>query len=147
MRGKCLRPILPTSYPSHRRTCTTGEDPARVTRLSEQANRRDSAPTLVSPQAGMAFGCLCWLIYCWLERIYVEEVAVTKRLIDIDDELLASAQEAAGQDSIKGTVTEALNRLVAQQHRREQYLRESWAQLGDALADLEDDDVMRRAWS
>ena len=72
---------------------------------------------------------------------------MTKRLIDIDDELLVAAQEAAGQDSIKGTVTEALNRLVEQQRRREQHLRESWAQLGEALVDLQDDDVMRRAWS
>jgi Arc/MetJ family transcription regulator len=77
----------------------------------------------------------------------VEVVVVTKRLIDIDDELLAAAQHAAGQDSIKGTVTEALNRLVEQQRRREQHLRDSWAQLGDALADLQDDDVMRQAWS
>jgi Arc/MetJ family transcription regulator len=76
-----------------------------------------------------------------------EVVAVTKRLIDIDDELLAAAQQAAGQDSIKGTVTEALNRLVAQQRRREQYLRDSWAQLGDAMVDLQDDEVMHRAWS
>lgn len=72
---------------------------------------------------------------------------MTKRLIDIDDDLLAAAQEAAGQDSIKGTVTEALDRLVAQQRRREEDLRASWADLGDALLDLQDDDVMRRAWT
>lgn len=72
---------------------------------------------------------------------------MTKRLIDIDDDLLAAAQEATGQDSIKGTVTEALDRLVAQQRRREEDLRASWADLGDALLDLQDDDVMRRAWT
>lgn len=72
---------------------------------------------------------------------------MTKRLIDIDDELLAAAQEAAGQDSIKGTVTEALDRLVAQQRRREEHLRASWADLGEALADLQDDEVMREAWA
>jgi Arc/MetJ family transcription regulator len=72
---------------------------------------------------------------------------MTKRLIDIDDDLLEAAQRAAGQDSIKATVTVALNRLVAQQRRREEYLRDSWARLGDALVDLQDDDVMRQAWA
>jgi Arc/MetJ family transcription regulator len=71
---------------------------------------------------------------------------MTKRLIDIDDGLLAAAQEAAGQDSIKGTVTEALDRLVAQQRRREEHLRASWADLDDGLADLQDEEVMGEAW-
>lgn len=72
---------------------------------------------------------------------------MTKRLIDIDDGLLAAAQDAAGQDSIKGTVTEALDRLVAQQRRREERLRASWADLGDGLADLQDEEVMGEAWA
>lgn len=72
---------------------------------------------------------------------------MTKRLIDIDDELLAAAQQAAGQDSIKGTVNEALDRLVAQQRRREEHLRASWADLGETLVDLQDDEVMGRAWT
>lgn len=72
---------------------------------------------------------------------------MTKRLIDIDDGLLAAAQDAAGQDSIKGTVTEALDRLVAQQRRREERLRASWADLGDGLADLQDEEVVGEAWA
>lgn len=72
---------------------------------------------------------------------------MTKRLIDIDDGLLAAAQEAAGQDSIKGTVTEALDRMVAQQRRREEHLRATWADLGDGLADLQDEEVMGEAWA
>jgi Arc/MetJ family transcription regulator len=37
---------------------------------------------------------------------------VTKRLIDIDDELLALARELADAETIKGTVEEALRRLI-----------------------------------
>lgn len=37
---------------------------------------------------------------------------MTKRLIDIDDELLATARELADAETIKGTVEEALRRLV-----------------------------------
>lgn len=72
---------------------------------------------------------------------------MTKRLIDIDDELLAAAQQAAGQDSIKGTVTEALDRLVAQQRRSEEHLRATWNNLGELLVDLQDDEVMCQAWA
>ena len=37
---------------------------------------------------------------------------VTKRLIDIDDELLAAARKASGASTIKATVEIALRRLV-----------------------------------
>jgi len=37
---------------------------------------------------------------------------VTKRLIDIDDDLLAEARELADAETIKGTVEEALRKLV-----------------------------------
>jgi Arc/MetJ family transcription regulator len=37
---------------------------------------------------------------------------VTKRLIDIDDELLAQARELVDADTIKGTVEEALRKLI-----------------------------------
>ncbi|MEA1902504.1 MAG: type II toxin-antitoxin system VapB family antitoxin [Actinomycetota bacterium] len=37
---------------------------------------------------------------------------MTKRLIDIDDDLLAQARELADAETIKGTVEEALRRLV-----------------------------------
>ncbi len=37
---------------------------------------------------------------------------MTKRLIDIDDELLAMARELADAETIKGTVEEALRTLV-----------------------------------
>lgn len=39
---------------------------------------------------------------------------VTKRLVDIDDELLEKARAVAGAGTIKGTVAVALQRLVDQ---------------------------------
>ncbi len=37
---------------------------------------------------------------------------MAKRLVDIDDDLLERARSAAGSDTIKDTVTKALQRLV-----------------------------------
>lgn len=72
---------------------------------------------------------------------------MTKRLVDVDDDLLRAAQALAGERTITGTVRTALELLVSQHESAEQDLRERWAALGDALADLQDDDVMSRAWS
>lgn len=72
---------------------------------------------------------------------------MTKRLVDMDDDLLNAAQAVAGERTIKGTVKKALELLVSEQHRTERDLYERWHELGDALADLQDDDVMGRAWS
>jgi len=49
-------------------------------------------------------------IYTTLCRVYTSNV--TKRLIDIDDELLEMARELADAETIRGTVEEALRRLV-----------------------------------
>lgn len=67
--------------------------------------------------------------------------------MDVDDDLLSAAQQAAGEKTIKVTVRRALELLVAQSGRREDDLRRRWADLGDGLADPQDEDVMRRAWS
>ena len=40
---------------------------------------------------------------------------MTKRLIDIDDELLEEARRASGEDTIRATVELALRRLVDRQ--------------------------------
>lgn len=72
---------------------------------------------------------------------------MTKRLVDMDDELLVAAQRASGESTIKGTVQRALEILVAESLRSEAELRERWASLGAGLADLQDDTVMRQAWS
>lgn len=72
---------------------------------------------------------------------------MTKRLVDLDDELLSAAQAVAGERTIKGTVKKALELLVSQQLRTEHDLHERWSELGDVLADLQADDVMGGAWS
>lgn len=72
---------------------------------------------------------------------------MTKRLIDIDDELLAAAQEATGEQTLKGTVRHALEEVVAVHRQGEEELRGRWSDLADVLADLHDPTVMDRAWS
>lgn len=72
---------------------------------------------------------------------------MTKRLVDVDDELLIAAQRISGENTIKGTVQRALELLVSQGGQREAELQRRWEGLGDALADLQDDAVMRQAWS
>lgn len=72
---------------------------------------------------------------------------MSKHLVDVDDDLLATAQAASGETTIKGTVHRALELLVTENRRREEGLRARWAALGDSLADLQDDEIMSRAWS
>lgn len=72
---------------------------------------------------------------------------MTKRLVDVDDELLQAARAASGEPTIKATVQRALELLVAQRGLQEAELRDSWAALGTSFDDLHDDAVMRRAWS
>lgn len=71
---------------------------------------------------------------------------MTKRLVDMDDDLLIAAQAVAGESTIKGTVKKALELLVSQRQWTERELHERWSELGDALTDLQDDSVMGRAW-
>lgn len=72
---------------------------------------------------------------------------MTKRLVDVDDELLVAAQRISGESTIKGTVQRGLELLISQGSQRETELRRRWEGMGDALADLQDDAVMRQAWS
>lgn len=72
---------------------------------------------------------------------------MTKRLVDIDDELLDDALRLSGEPTIKRTVHRALELLVAERRRSEAEIRRQWAELGDALDDLQDEDVLRQAWA
>lgn len=72
---------------------------------------------------------------------------MTKRLVDIDDHLLAQAQQAAGTVTIKETVNMALARLVEHDRRTEVEVRRRWARARHALQDLHDPEVMGEAWS
>lgn len=71
---------------------------------------------------------------------------MTKRLVDVDDELLSAARRASGDATIKATVHQALELFVAEHRRKEDDLRERWAALGDVFDDLHDPEVMRGAW-
>jgi Arc/MetJ family transcription regulator len=59
-----------------------------------------------------------------LARIYGgPSLAKTKRLIEIDDNLLSSAREASSSETITGTIDQALRELVAAAARRRDLAR------------------------
>ena len=70
---------------------------------------------------------------------------MTKRLVDIDDEILEEARHALGTTTLKDTVNQSL-RSAVREHRRSQITREDLRRVGDLLLDLSDPEVMARAW-
>lgn len=70
---------------------------------------------------------------------------MTKRLVDIDDEVLESAREALGTTSLKDTVNTALGEAAHAAHRRG-LTREDLKRFAEASRDLGDPDVMAKAW-
>ena len=72
----------------------------------------------------------------------VKEAAVTKTLIEIDDEYLAAARQALGTATKKDTVYAALREVTALAARR----RDLHRLTSRGLPDLEDEDVMQAAW-
>jgi Arc/MetJ family transcription regulator len=69
-------------------------------------------------------------------------VEVTKRLIEIDDELLANAQRILGAPTMKAAVTEALEEVVKHELRMQHLQRLATM---DGL-DLDKPEVMKGAW-
>jgi len=67
---------------------------------------------------------------------------MTKRLIDIDDDLLRQARETLGTETMKDTVNRALAEVSQAELRRRHALR---LISGDGT-DLGDGDVMAGAW-
>jgi len=67
---------------------------------------------------------------------------VTKRLVDIDDDLLARAREILGTATMKDTVNGALDEVVKLDLRR-RHLERLVSMEG---LDLDDPDVMSGAW-
>jgi Arc/MetJ family transcription regulator len=67
---------------------------------------------------------------------------VTKRTIDVNDDLLAKASEVLETNSPDGTVNEALARVV----RVAAFEREVEFAKAGGYDDLLDPEVMRRAW-
>ncbi len=71
---------------------------------------------------------------------------MTKRLIDVDDDVLEAAKQVLGTDTIKDTVNSALRASVQAAERRQRLDAEALKRFADASRDLLDDDVMADAW-
>jgi Arc/MetJ family transcription regulator len=67
---------------------------------------------------------------------------MTKRLVEIDDDVLDAARTALETRTIKGTVDRALRDAAAADARRRFLVRA----LADGLSDLRDPGVMADAW-
>jgi Arc/MetJ family transcription regulator len=67
---------------------------------------------------------------------------MTKRLIDIDDELLDGARDALGTEGIADTVRAALREAIALKARREHVL---WLEAG-AMAEMADESAREAVW-
>jgi Arc/MetJ family transcription regulator len=70
---------------------------------------------------------------------------MTKRLVDIDDEILEEARRALGTTTLKDTVNQSLQSTV-RVHRRTEITREDLQRVGELLVDLRDPEVMAKAW-
>ena len=67
---------------------------------------------------------------------------MAKKLVDIDEEVLAQATEILGARTMKDTVNHALAEVVRLAQRRAHAARLA----GMDGVDLDDDDVMAKAW-
>ena len=70
---------------------------------------------------------------------------MTKRLVDIDDEVLEEARRALGTSTLKETVNRALRHTV-EHHRRPPVSPEDVGAFVAATADLRNPEVMAEAW-
>jgi Arc/MetJ family transcription regulator len=85
---------------------------------------------------------LVYLTGCSLYILSVEEVAMAKTLIDVDEQYLAAAREVLHTETKKDTVNAALREVAAMAARRRDLRRLA----SGGLPDLEDEEVMRGAW-
>jgi Arc/MetJ family transcription regulator len=67
---------------------------------------------------------------------------MTKRLIDVDDAKLAVVRELLGTDTLKATVDEAFDEVIALEVRRRQLLEQAL----DTLAEFIDPGSREAAW-
>jgi Arc/MetJ family transcription regulator len=67
---------------------------------------------------------------------------MTKRLIDVDDHKLEAVRALLGTTTLKATVDEAFDEVLALAHRRRALLAE-W---GAGTAELADPDTRQAAW-
>jgi Arc/MetJ family transcription regulator len=71
---------------------------------------------------------------------------MTKRLIDVEDEVLEAARRVLGTATIKDTVNTALRATVQAAERRERLDAAALTRFAEASRDLLDEDVMADAW-
>lgn len=71
---------------------------------------------------------------------------MTKRLVDIDDEVLEGARDVLGTKTLKDTVNESLRRTVREASQRRPMSDIDWDRFAEAAKDLGDPEVMRKAW-
>jgi Arc/MetJ family transcription regulator len=71
---------------------------------------------------------------------------MTKRLIDVDDEVLEAARRVLGTDTMKDTVNAALRASVQAAERRQHVDLAALKRFAAASRDLRDDEVMADAW-
>jgi Arc/MetJ family transcription regulator len=71
---------------------------------------------------------------------------MTKRLIDVDDQVLEAARRVLGTATIKDTVNSALRASVEAAERRQHVDAAALKRFAEASRDLRDDGVMAEAW-
>lgn len=69
---------------------------------------------------------------------------MTKRLVDIDDEVLEEARDVLGTTTLKDTVNTSLRQTVESSRARSDPI--DWDAFHEASRDLADPDVMKKAW-
>ena len=67
---------------------------------------------------------------------------VTKHLVDLDEELLASAKDILGTDTLKDTVNSAFSEIVSLEMRR-RHLERLRTMIG---LDLDNSEIMKHSW-
>lgn len=67
---------------------------------------------------------------------------MTKRLIDVDDDKLEAVRTLLGTTTLKATVNEALDEVLALDRRRKALL----AERGVDMSEFADPDIRRAAW-
>jgi Arc/MetJ family transcription regulator len=70
---------------------------------------------------------------------------MTKRLVDIDDEILEEARRLLGTTTLKDTVNGSLAEVARGAHRRA-LTSGDLREVGELLVDLGDPEVMAKAW-
>jgi Arc/MetJ family transcription regulator len=81
-----------------------------------------------------------------LIEVRYTEGQLTKRLIEIEDDLLQQARDALGTETIKDTVAIALRHAIHSSKRRTRLDDTTLQRFAAASEDLADDDVMAAAW-